>query len=57
MGKQNGGGEIMGALYEVIVDGDPKPLIYAYDDEDAREIVKRWYDNPSNFEIKIKEEK
>ena len=46
----------MGALYEVTVDGDPKPLIYAYDDEDAREIVKRWYDNPSNFEIKIKEE-
>jgi hypothetical protein len=48
---------MMGALYEVVVDGDPKPLIYAYDDDDAREIVNRWYDNPSNFEIKIKEEK
>lgn len=46
----------MGALYELTVDGDIKPLIYAYDEKDAWEIANRWYNNPEQAKIKLHEE-
>ena len=46
----------MGALYQPTIDGDIKPLIYAYDEDDAWEIVNRWHNNPENARIKLYEE-
>ena len=46
----------MGALYELEIDGDIKPLIYALDEQDALEIANRWYNNPENARIKLHEE-
>jgi hypothetical protein len=46
----------MGALYQPTVDGIDRPLIYAYDDEDARAIINRWYHNPEDAKIKLYEE-
>jgi hypothetical protein len=46
----------MGALYLPTVDGIDRPLIYAYDDDDARAIIDRWYHNPEDARIKLYEE-
>jgi len=46
----------MGALYQPTVDGIDRPLIYAYDDDDARAIIDRWYHNPEDAKIKLYEE-
>jgi hypothetical protein len=52
--RQSGG--MMGALYLPTVDGIDRPLIYAYDDDDARAIIDRWYHNPEDARIKLYEE-
>ena len=41
----------MGALYEITINGEQKPLIYAHDDEDAWEIAMRWFNNPEQIKI------
>jgi hypothetical protein len=46
----------MGALYEITINGERKPLIYAHDDEDAWEIANRWYNNPEQAKIKLSDE-
>ena len=46
----------MGALYLPTVDGIDRPLIYAYDDDDAWLILNRWYNNPEQAKIKLYEE-
>jgi hypothetical protein len=46
----------MGALYELRIDEELKPLIYAHDQDDAWEIANRWYNNPEQAKIKLHEE-
>ena len=46
----------MGALYLPTVDGIDRPLIYAYDEDDAWLIINRWYHNPEDARIKLYEE-
>lgn len=46
----------MGALYQPVVNEELKPLIYAYDMDDAIEIMNRWHDKPENARIKLHEE-
>ena len=46
----------MGALYQPTVDGVDRPLIYAYDEDDAWLIINRWYHNPEDAKIKLHEE-
>jgi len=46
----------MGALYQPTVDGVDRPLIYAYDEDDAWLIINRWYHNPEDAKIKLYEE-
>jgi hypothetical protein len=46
----------MGALYQLTIDDDVKPLIYALDLDDAWEIDNRWFSNPENAKIKLHEE-
>lgn len=46
----------MAPLYELRIDDELKPLIYAYDLDDAWEIANRWHNNPENAKIKLHEE-
>jgi len=46
----------MGALYELRINEELKPLIYAHDEQDALEIANRWYNNPEQARIQLHEE-
>ena len=46
----------MGALYDLLLADEYRTTIYAHDEQDAWEIVNRWYNNPEQARIQLHEE-